>query len=58
MKKQREVDMWAIRETIQRDRDAMKRQQTMLDALAKEQDAPAAPVLKKAIQMLGNNHAK
>ena len=52
LKKQREVDMWAIQETIIRDRDAMKRQQAMLDALAKEQDAPPAPVLKKAIQML------
>ena len=57
MKHQREVDMWAIQETIIRDRDAMKRQQAMLDALAKEQDAPTAPVLKKAIQMLGENHA-
>ena len=52
LKKQREVDMRAINETIHRDRDAMKRQQSMLDALAKEQDAPPAPVLKKAIQLL------
>lgn len=52
LKKQREIDMWAIQETIMRDRDAMKRQQAMMDALAKEQDAPAAQVLKKAIKML------
>lgn len=58
MKHQREVDMWAVQETIMRDRDAMKRQQSMIDALAKEQDAPTAPVLKKATQMLGDNHAK
>jgi len=57
MKHQREVDMWAVQETIMRDRDAMKRQQAMLDALAKEQDAPTAAVLKKTIQMLGENHA-
>ena len=53
LKQQQAVDMWAVRETIKRDKEAMQSLQGKIDAIRKEQDAPCAAVLVKTVELLG-----